>query len=66
MSSEVPLEGQDLLKDIQQNYKVNIPYDADELMELELSQIAIEYLSKCKETGFINKKVKELIESGAI
>ena len=66
MPSEGPLEGQDLLKDIQQNYKVNIPYDADELMELELSQVAIEYLSKCKETGFINKKVKELIESGAI
>ncbi len=66
MPSESPLEGQALLEDIQQNYKVCVPYDANELMGLELSHVAIEYLSNCKETGFINKKVKELIESGVI
>ncbi len=66
MPSESPLEGQALLENIQRNYKVSVPYDANELIGLKLSQVAIGYLSKCRETGFINRKVKELIESGVI
>lgn len=66
MPSDSPLEGQALLENIQRNYKVSVPYDANELIGLKLSQVAIEYLSKCRETGFINRKVKELIESGVI
>ena len=55
-----------VLRTIQLYYKITIPFQEELIHNLHLSDIAALYISQCRKSGFINRKVLEYIRTGKI